>query len=204
MRQYETIYLLKADLPPDQLTEIKEKFTKNLSGGSSHILSQGDWGKRKLAYDIEKNRYAHYIYLRYLTTGDVVHNLERLLKIEDSVLKFLTVRLDEVENVEELLGQDTQDTAAPEEVVGARADSGPPRRGRDSRGSEGGRPDRRGSDSRGSDSNASESKASETKAPESKAAEAKSEKVKPKDAPSEAKPSEEKKEADSSGEESKS
>ena len=129
MREYETIYLLKSDLPPEQLSEIKDKFNHNIVQSSGHMLATGDWGKRKLAYDIKKNRYAHYIYLRYLCGGEVVHNLERLLKIEDSVLKFLTVRLREVENAEELKSQTTAEQAAPEEVMSGRSDSGPSRRG---------------------------------------------------------------------------
>ena len=93
MREYETVYLLKPDLPEDQLSTVKDKYTKTISEAKGHLLSQGDWGKRKMAYDVKKNHHGHYIYLRYLGEEGLVSNLERLLRIEDNVLKFLTVKL---------------------------------------------------------------------------------------------------------------
>ena len=135
MREYETVYLLKPDLPPDQLTTIKDKFTHVITGAQGHVLSQGDWGKRKLAYEVDKHQHGHYIYLRYLGPEGLVNQLERLLNIEDTVLKFLTVRLSDQINVQERLAKKDEAPLAPEEVHGARpVDSGPWRRGGRGRG----------------------------------------------------------------------
>jgi small subunit ribosomal protein S6 len=140
MREYETVYLLKPDLPPDQLSAIKDKFTHVIAEAKGHLLSQGDWGKRKLAYDVQKNHHGHYIYLRYLGPEGLVGQFERLLGIEDSVMKFLTVRLSDEVNVQERLAKKEEAPAAPEEVFAGRAPEGGPwrRGGGRGRGREGG------------------------------------------------------------------
>jgi small subunit ribosomal protein S6 len=130
MREYETVYLLKPDLPPDQLSAIKDKFTHVIAEAKGHVLTQGDWGKRKLAYDVQKHQHGHYIYLRYLGAEGLVGQLERLLGIEDHVMKFLTVRLSDEVNAQERLAKKEEAPQPPEEVYSARpVDAGPWRRG---------------------------------------------------------------------------
>lgn len=130
MREYETVYLLKPDLPPDQLTAIKDKFNHVITEAKGHVLSLGDWGKRKLAYDVQKSQYGHYIYLRYLGPEGLVNQVERLLGIEDSVMKFLTVRLSDEVDVQERLAKKGDAPPPPEEVHGGRGmDAGFGRRG---------------------------------------------------------------------------
>jgi small subunit ribosomal protein S6 len=135
MREYETVYLLKPDLPPEQLSAVKDKFTHVIAEAKGHVLSQGDWGKRKLAYEVQKNHHGHYIYLRYIGAEGLVNQLERLLGIEDSVMKFLSVRLSDEVNVQERLAKKEEAPPAPEEAHHARPmDSGPWRRGGGGRG----------------------------------------------------------------------
>lgn len=123
MREYETIYLLKADLPQDQLTELRTKFNDTITVGQGQILAEGDWGKRRLAYEVAKQKHGYYIYLRYAAPGELVARLERLLKLEDTVLKFLTVKLaDEVREAAKALNAE-----APEEIIYERPSPAPRR-----------------------------------------------------------------------------
>lgn len=128
MREYETVFLLKPDLPTEQISTLKDKFVKAITQGSGQLVTQGDWGKRKLAYDIKKLSHAHYIYLQYLCSGEVVHNLERLLKLDDAVLKFLTVKLTDEVDPEKRLAEGKPAPEAPDSALPERAPE-PMRRG---------------------------------------------------------------------------
>jgi small subunit ribosomal protein S6 len=128
MREYETVFLLKPDLPTEQISTLKDKFVKAITKGSGQLVTQGDWGKRKLAYDIKKLSHAHYIYLQYICGGKVVHNLERLLKLDDAVLKFLTVKLADEVDPEKRLAEGKPAPEAPDSALPERAPE-PVRRG---------------------------------------------------------------------------
>lgn len=115
MREFETIYLLKPDLPAEQLATIKEKISNTIKKGEGHVLSHADWGKRKLAYYVKKFRHAQYFYLQFLDSGAHVGELERILKFDDNVLKFLTVKLKDEVKVEERLAEAGKEPLPPEE-----------------------------------------------------------------------------------------
>ena len=121
MREYETIYVLKPDLPAEQFIKIKEKVEETLKKGEGHIISHTDWGKRRLAYQVDKFRFAQYIYLQYLDQGGSVSELERILKYDDSVLKFLTVKLNDKVVVEERLAKKQEPLPPPEEIMSSRS-----------------------------------------------------------------------------------
>ncbi len=143
MREYETVYVLKADLPAEQLSSLKEKLATILGRSQGHVLHHIDWGKRRTAYDIEKARYAHYFYLQYLTAGEGVSELERTLKYDDNVLKFLTVKLADEVDVEQRKAAPGSAPLAPDVVLPYREGPGF-RRGAEGRGGDRRRSDRRG------------------------------------------------------------
>lgn len=116
MREYETIYVLKPDLPGDQVKTIQEKLKDIIAKGNGHILHHVDWGKRRLAYRVEKFQQAQYLYLQYLDQGASIAEIERILKYDDRVLKFLTVKMDEKVNKEERLARVGEAPLPPEEA----------------------------------------------------------------------------------------
>ena len=91
--EYETIYVVKPELPEDALSALNEKIQGIISKNEGETLTFDDWGKRKLAYPIQKNSKGHYIYLNYVGPSSLVAELERHLRIEDNLLRFLTVKL---------------------------------------------------------------------------------------------------------------
>jgi len=94
-RHYETIFILAPGTDEKVVTTLIEKYTASLDSMGSAILRKDDWGKMKLAHEIEKHGQGRYFYYRYIATAAAVAELERNLKLEVSVLRFLTVRLSE-------------------------------------------------------------------------------------------------------------
>ena len=92
---YETTYITRAELADDALKALQERLTGILSQYSGEVVLTEDWGKRKLAYPIQKETRGHYSYLVYSGKGDVVHEIERNLRLHDHVLRFLSVALEQ-------------------------------------------------------------------------------------------------------------
>ncbi len=116
MREYETIYLLKPDLPGDVAKVLQDRLTDIIMKQEGHVLAQTDWGKRKLAYQIQKFRHAQYQYLLYLDRGNAIAELERILKYDDRVLRFLTVKLKDKVDVAERTAKPVEAPPPPDEI----------------------------------------------------------------------------------------
>jgi small subunit ribosomal protein S6 len=91
---YETTFITRAEMTDDALKALQERLTGLLANYKGSLVLQEDWGKRKLAYPIQKETRGHYTYLVYTGTGEVVHEVERNLRLQDHVLRFLTVNLE--------------------------------------------------------------------------------------------------------------
>jgi small subunit ribosomal protein S6 len=91
LRKYETILIANADLRDDEQGALIARYSGIITGQKG-ILIKGDcWGKRKLAYPIMKQARGIYILFEYAGLGAVVDELERNLKIDDNVMKFMTI-----------------------------------------------------------------------------------------------------------------
>ncbi len=145
MRRYETIVIVDPDIS-DEKREALFKRLKELFPQQGGILVEFDeWGTQKLAYEIKKKTRGLYIRLDYCGDGALVNEMERSMKIDDRVLKFMTIMLEknaDVENIKSEMAEaeakdeppapdedsadDKQDTAADEqEVVEDKAEPGP-------------------------------------------------------------------------------
>jgi len=98
LNEYETIYIARPDLTEDVMSKITTRFEAVITDNAGTILVNDDWGKRKLAYIISKHQRGHYIYLNYVAPATLVAEVERTLGLEDQLLRFLTVKLED--NVE--------------------------------------------------------------------------------------------------------
>jgi small subunit ribosomal protein S6 len=92
---YETTFITRSELSDDALKVIHEKLKTVFGQYKGELVLHEDWGKRKLAYPIQKETRGHYTYFVYTGTGDVVHEVERNLRLQDHVLRFLTVNLEQ-------------------------------------------------------------------------------------------------------------
>ncbi len=93
VREYETIYLLKAETPDDQVEEIKERLRGVVSREGGKVIRFTNQGKRKTAFPVAKNAKALYVHCLYVGKPGLVGELERNLKMIDSVTKFQSVKL---------------------------------------------------------------------------------------------------------------
>lgn len=96
MRRYETIAILKPSLGEDDLKSIIDRSTGIIEGFEGTIIKLDRWGLKKLAYPIGKEQQGHYLYMQYAGVPAAVSELERIYRIDDRIMKFLTVKLQEV------------------------------------------------------------------------------------------------------------
>lgn len=92
MYPYETLFILRPELPEAQIRETIERVKRLIEGLEGTVRELEEWGVRDLAYPIEKERRGYYILLEYTAKPQVVWEFERTMKIADEVLRFVTVR----------------------------------------------------------------------------------------------------------------
>jgi small subunit ribosomal protein S6 len=92
MRHYETLFVVNPDLSEEDTTQLIEKFSGILSKGGANILKTDLWGRRRLAYAIRKFTKGYYVILEYGANPEAVMEMERLFRIDEKVLRFLTVK----------------------------------------------------------------------------------------------------------------
>jgi small subunit ribosomal protein S6 len=90
-REYETIYVLRPDIDADGADKIGTRIAEVVTRESGRLTKVESWGRRRLAYDIGKQRRGVYMYLKYLGGGKVVSEIERNLRLSDGVIKYQTV-----------------------------------------------------------------------------------------------------------------
>jgi small subunit ribosomal protein S6 len=95
MRIYEELFIIKPDTPEEEADQYVEQLQTQLTSAGATIDKVEKWGKRRLAYRIEKYREGSYVLLQFTGDANLVKELERRLRVADMVLKFITVRIDE-------------------------------------------------------------------------------------------------------------
>jgi small subunit ribosomal protein S6 len=95
LREYETVYIIRPDLPDEEVEKITNRIKGVLQTNGCKITKYITWGKRKLAYEIEKQNNGVYYHLTYLAPAKAIHEFERNLRLMDVIMRFLTVRLDD-------------------------------------------------------------------------------------------------------------
>lgn len=97
MALYEHVFLARQDLAQAQVDQLAETATKIIEDNGGKVVKTETWGLRSLAYRIAKNRKAHYVMLELDAPGTVIAELERQTSINEDVIRFMTVRVDELE-----------------------------------------------------------------------------------------------------------
>src|ERR1700757_5211312 len=93
---YDPIFFVRPATPEDEVKKVEHTVEHACSEKGAKIEKSEHWGTRKLAYRVAKHREGIYIYFQIRTThGERIAELERRLKVQDSVIKYLTIRLDE-------------------------------------------------------------------------------------------------------------
>lgn len=98
MALYEHVFLARQDLAQAQVDALAETATKIIEDNSGKVVKTETWGLRSLAYKIAKNRKAHYVMLEIDGPGTIVAELERQEAINEDIIRYMTVRVDALEN----------------------------------------------------------------------------------------------------------
>lgn len=140
MREYEFTFIVQPEISDEGLEGVCQKFEGILEKQGATRLFYEDWGRRRLAYEIQKFQKGHYLVLHFLDDGKCVPELERAARLDDSTLRFLTVLHDEevedvaarvaeaakleeerVKKAEERVAREAEEAAAREAEAEARA-----------------------------------------------------------------------------------
>jgi small subunit ribosomal protein S6 len=92
MRRYETMVIIRDTLEDEAAKAAFDRIASTLADQGAEIVDQAWWGRRKLAYEIDKRDHGFYGVLDYRATSEAVTEAERLMKISDDVVRFKTVR----------------------------------------------------------------------------------------------------------------
>jgi small subunit ribosomal protein S6 len=95
MRIYENLFIVKPDATEEEIDGLIDQMSKNVTTHGGTIDKVEKWGKRRLAYRVEKQREGFYVLMQFTAAASTVHEFERRLRVQDSIIKFLTVRIDE-------------------------------------------------------------------------------------------------------------
>src|SRR5215831_11776105 len=94
-REYETIYVLRPNTTNEQVAEVNTRIKGVIESMGGKIIKVDNWGKRRLAYEVAKERKGIYLYWQYLAQPGVVEECERNLRMLDNVIRYLTTKVDE-------------------------------------------------------------------------------------------------------------
>lgn len=113
MRHYETTFILRPNLGEDQFTEIIDRTSAIITDDGGTIIHTDRWGIKRLAYEIKKEVQGYYVHLNYAAPGKTVNEVERIFRIDDRLLRYLTIKLAE--------GMDQEAIAKEQNAFAARA-----------------------------------------------------------------------------------
>ncbi len=124
MNNYETLFVIKPTLTDEETAAQIAKVTEILEREGAEILATNEMGMRKLAYPVQKNERGVYTIVYFKAAGTIVNELERNLKFNEEVIKFLTVRYSnkrEVAQFEKLIAE-VKKSEAPAKVEAPKAE----------------------------------------------------------------------------------
>jgi len=95
MNYYEAVYIIHPALQEGRLNDIVNKFHKKLEDVQGKVLYVTNWGKKKLAYPIDKQKYGTYILCQYTLNGENIKNISQELELNPNILRYLITKIDE-------------------------------------------------------------------------------------------------------------
>ncbi len=97
MSLYEHVFLARQDLSQAQVDALAAQATEIVEAGNGKVTKTESWGLKSLAYKIERNRKAHFVLLNIDAPGAVVAELERQTRINEDIIRYITIRVEEHE-----------------------------------------------------------------------------------------------------------
>ena len=95
MKAYEILYIIRPDLDEEATTALVDRLSGLVASNGGDNMTVEKWGKRRLAYEIQDYKEGQYILMNFEGDGRTSQEIERVMKISDDVIRFLTVRKDD-------------------------------------------------------------------------------------------------------------
>ncbi len=114
LMNYETISIIRPAAGEDAISKISERTAEIIGAAGGEILAVDKWGLKKLAYPIQKEENGYFVYTVFKGNGAGLDEMERIFRIDDNVLKYMTIRLDDSFALPEK--KDAEDSTEQEEV----------------------------------------------------------------------------------------
>jgi small subunit ribosomal protein S6 len=97
MPLYENVFIARQDISGAQVDALADTFTQLIADQGGEVKKRENWGLRNIAYRISKNRKGHYVLFNIDAPAPAIAELERTMRINEDVLRYLTIRVDELE-----------------------------------------------------------------------------------------------------------
>jgi len=97
MPYYESVYIARQEISAQQVDALTDSFEEVIKSGGGNITKRENWGLKSLAYRIKKSRKAHYTLMNIDAPADAVHEMERQMRLNEDVLRYMTLRVDELD-----------------------------------------------------------------------------------------------------------
>ena len=105
MAFYESIFIARQELGDKELESTIDNFKKILEKNNANLVDTESWGLRNLAYKIEKNKKGHYMVLKIDGNGDAIQELERNMRIDENIIRYLSLKTEGINNEPSILAK---------------------------------------------------------------------------------------------------
>ena len=105
MRLYESVLIARQDITTAQVETMADEFAEIITSAGGSIRKREYWGLRALAYRIKKNRKGHYVMFNLETDSDTLKEYERIMGLNEDVLRFMNIRIEEVDEAPSIMMQ---------------------------------------------------------------------------------------------------
>jgi small subunit ribosomal protein S6 len=94
---YENVFIARQDIAAQQVEALAEQFGNVIVSGGGKVSKKEYWGLKSFSFKIKKNRKGHYVLMNLEATGDLVKEMERQMGLNEDIVRYLTVRVEELE-----------------------------------------------------------------------------------------------------------
>ena len=117
MRRYETLFIVTPDSSEEDLKAVAEKVQGVVTGMNGKLVDYKEQGKKKLAYNVKKQNKGYYVLMDYLGLADLVAELERNMRLDERILKYITLKLADSVDPEDFEVQEAEPSEETESVA---------------------------------------------------------------------------------------
>ena len=94
MQNYESVVIVRSTLSEEEINAVLAKIREMIEKAGGTVLQAEGWGKRRLAYEIQREKKGAYLLFRFQADGKLIAQLEHQYRLDETILKFITVRLE--------------------------------------------------------------------------------------------------------------